>query len=70
MAFITDICQDPSDTGGIKIEDKILATNPILEAFGNANTVRNDDSSRFGKYFEMIVDTDCKYIKGARIKNY
>lgn len=70
MAFITKLMQDPLDTSGVPVEDKILACNPILEAFGNATTVRNDDSSRFGKYFEMWVNTDEKVIKGAKIKNY
>jgi myosin heavy subunit len=70
MAFITALMRDAKDTSGVPIEDKIMACNPILEAFGNATTVRNDDSSRFGKYFEMMVNTDEKVIKGAKIKNY
>jgi myosin heavy subunit len=70
MAFITNIMQDPNDTSGEKIEDKILQTNPILESFGNANTIKNDDSSRFGKYFTMIVDMDQRVIVGANITSY
>ena len=49
---------------------KILSCNPILEAFGNSKTCRNDNSIRFGKYVSMIVDMKDKKIIGAKIVNY
>lgn len=50
-------------------EERILATNPIMEAFGNAKTTRNDNSSRFGKYIEIMFDKSTEII-GARIRTY
>lgn len=52
-----------------KTEEQILATNPVMEAFGNAKTTRNDNSSRFGKYIEIMFD-DRTNIIGAKIRTY
>ncbi|KAF8413971.1 hypothetical protein HHK36_001968 [Tetracentron sinense] len=55
--------------GGSGIECEILQTNCILEAFGNAKTSRNDNSSRFGKLIEIHFSTTGK-ISGAKIQTF
>ena len=51
------------------LEDQIVQTNPILEAFGNAKTTRNDNSSRFGKYIEIDFNKQF-HIIGANMRTY
>ncbi len=51
------------------IEQQVLQSNPILESFGNARTIRNDNSSRFGKFIEIKFNSFGKLI-GASIDTY
>nr|XP_033490156.1 unconventional myosin-Va-like [Epinephelus lanceolatus] len=56
-------------SGEANVEERVLASNPIMEALGNAKTTRNDNSSRFGKYIEIGFDKrHC--IIGANMRTY
>jgi len=52
-----------------EIKEMVLATNPLLESFGNAKTLRNNNSSRFGKYLEIQFNSQGEPV-GANINNY
>ncbi|CAL1296902.1 unnamed protein product [Larinioides sclopetarius] len=54
---------------GPSLEDQVVQTNPVLEAFGNAKTVRNDNSSRFGKFIRIHFGPMGK-LAGADIETY
>ncbi|KAF0287019.1 Myosin heavy chain, muscle [Amphibalanus amphitrite] len=57
------------DDGKGTLEDQIVQTNPVLEAFGNAKTTRNDNSSRFGKFIRIHFGPLGK-LAGADIETY
>lgn len=65
LDFLAQITQSENN-----VEGKIISANPLLEAFGNANTIRNNNSSRFGKWIEIHFDTAKRAIVGAKITQY
>ncbi|KAG6014011.1 class II myosin [Claviceps lovelessii] len=68
MQYIANVSGEQS--GDIKkIKEMVLATNPLLESFGNAKTLRNNNSSRFGKYLQIHFNSTGEPV-GADITNY
>nr|XP_014347792.1 PREDICTED: unconventional myosin-Vb [Latimeria chalumnae] len=66
MRYFATVGGSASETN---VEDKVLASSPIMEAIGNAKTTRNDNSSRFGKYIQIGFDRRY-HIIGASMRTY
>merc|ERR1719209_1661145 len=70
ISYFATICSSGKrKEGEASLEDKIIQTNPVLEAWGNAKTVRNDNSSRFGKFIRIHFGLAGK-LAGADIETY
>uniref|UniRef100_A0A8B9K909 Myosin VB n=1 Tax=Astyanax mexicanus TaxID=7994 RepID=A0A8B9K909_ASTMX len=66
MRYFATVGGSANDTN---VEEKVLASSPIMEAIGNAKTTRNDNSSRFGKYIQIGFDRRF-HIIGANMRTY
>ncbi|XP_040210384.1 myosin-7 [Rana temporaria] len=69
IAAIGDRKKDTGPSGKGTLEDQIIQANPALEAFGNAKTLRNDNSSRFGKFIRIHFGATGK-LASADIETY
>ncbi|ODV79024.1 myosin-5 isoform [Suhomyces tanzawaensis NRRL Y-17324] len=70
MQYIANVSVDSGNDDISKIKDMVLATNPLLESFGCAKTLRNNNSSRHGKYLEIEFDESSYQPIAAHITNY
>ncbi|XP_067385770.1 unconventional myosin-Ia [Emydura macquarii macquarii] len=67
MSFVAAVCGKGEEVNQVK--EQLLKSNPVLEAFGNAKTIRNDNSSRFGKYMDVAFNFKGEPLGGV-ISNY
>ena len=73
MSYLTTLggmgMEESAKDGELSVMERVLQTNPVLEAFGNARTLRNDNSSRFGKFIELGFNR-AGHLMGAKVQTY
>ena len=73
MSYLTTLggmgIEQQKEEGSLSVMERVLKSNPVLEAFGNARTLRNDNSSRFGKFIELGFSR-AGHLMGARVQTY
>ena len=69
ISYLALVASSGKKTKKVSLEDQIVATNPILESYGNAKTSRNDNSSRFGKFIQIFFTAAGK-LCGCEIESY
>lgn len=72
MSYLTTLGgmgMEQESNGELSIMERVLQSNPVLEAFGNARTLRNDNSSRFGKFIELGFSR-AGHLQGAKVQTY
>jgi len=71
LTAITSVNQSNSEKNiAFDVANRIIASSPIMEAFGNAQTIKNPNSSRFGKWMELRFDKKTNKIGSSRIESY
>lgn len=72
MSYLTTLGgmgMEQQKEGELSVMERVLQSNPVLEAFGNARTLRNDNSSRFGKFIELGFSR-AGHLMGAKVQTY
>lgn len=72
MSYLTTLGgmgMEAQKEGELSVMERVLQSNPVLEAFGNARTLRNDNSSRFGKFIELGFSR-AGHLMGAKVQTY
>ena len=70
LSYLATVGKCPAKGGRAPVTERMVNSNVILDMFGNATMPRNDDSSRFGKLFQVFFDRSSKQITGAQITPY